>query len=390
MESDILKELHRHTFVVIGEEHYTPLGAIRSLGEEGIKPIAIILKSDRGRIASLSKYIKQLYIVESYTESLAILEMYRNKEYKTIVIPCDDIIVDFLDNHYELLKDDYIIDNAAGQSGRIAHFEKKAVLCDLAMRNGVNVAKTWLVKKGDIPNDIMYPIITKPGASYEGWKQDYFVCSNEEELIEAYKKIKGQDLLLQQYIKKKNELCLDGFAINNGNDVYITISSNYTYVLPDYYSMEMVISNFENPSLKKALNKMFLEIGYNGIFSVEFLVDENDKLWFLEINFRNSTWSYASTKLGMNLPVLWALGMINGTENNGIIKDIPNGYKAMAEIPDFEQRVRRFHMLTFKEWIKEMKSCDCLFFFNKNDMKPYINVWKNKVLNVLGKKLRRY
>lgn len=389
MGLNMLKELQKHTFIVVGEEHYTPLGAIRSLGEEGIRPIAIILKSDRGRVASLSKYIKQLYLVESYADSLAIIQKYKNIEYKAIVIPCDDIIVDFLDNNYELLKDDFIIDNAIGQSGRIAHFEKKVVLCDLAMRNGVNVAKTWVVKKGDIPKDIVYPIITKPGASYEGWKQDYFVCGDEKELLEAYAKIKGQDLLLQQYIKKKNELCLDGFAINDGRDVYITISSNYTYVLPDYYSMEMVISNFNNKKLEEALNKMFAEIGYNGIFSVEFLVDANDKLWFLEINFRNSTWSYASTKLGMNLPVLWALGMINGKEPGDIIKNIPAGYKAMAEIPDFEQRVRRFHMLTFKEWIKEMKSCDCLFFFNRCDMKPYINVWKNKVLNILGKKLRR-
>ena len=389
MECNILDELRKHIFIVIGEEHYTPLGAIRSLGEEGIYPIAIILKSDRGRVASLSKYIKKLYLVDSYTDSLAILDKYKNEVYKSVVIPCDDIIVDFLDNHYELLKDNFIIDNAAGQTGRIAHFEKKAVLCDLAIRNGVKVAKTWIVKRGDIPKDISYPVITKPGASYEGWKQDYFVCRNEEELLEAYKKIKGQDLLLQQYIKKKNELCLDGFAINNGRDVYITISSNYTYVLPDYYSMEMIISNFKDIKLQESLNKMFLEIGYNGIFSIEFLVDEDDNRWFLEINFRNSTWSYASTKLGMNLPVLWASGMIMGMLPVDVIKSIPNGYKAMAEIPDFEHRVRRFHMLTFKEWIKEMKSCDCLFYFNKSDVKPYINVWKNKVINVITKKIWR-
>lgn len=37
-----LNELKEHLFIVVGEEHYTPLGVIRSLGENGIEPVAII------------------------------------------------------------------------------------------------------------------------------------------------------------------------------------------------------------------------------------------------------------------------------------------------------------------------------------------------------------
>lgn len=35
-------ELKEYTFIVFGEEyHYNPLGVVRSLGEEGIRPIVI-------------------------------------------------------------------------------------------------------------------------------------------------------------------------------------------------------------------------------------------------------------------------------------------------------------------------------------------------------------
>lgn len=82
------------------------------------------------------------------------------------------------------------------------------------------------------------------------------------------------------------------------------------YALPDNYSAEMIVSNYSEipyfEETKKALAGMLQEIGYDGIFAVEFMVDADETLWYLEINFRSSTWNYAATKLVMNLPILWA------------------------------------------------------------------------------------
>ena len=41
-----IERLKKHKFIVIGYEHYNPLGVIRSLGENGIRPIVMMLKSD--------------------------------------------------------------------------------------------------------------------------------------------------------------------------------------------------------------------------------------------------------------------------------------------------------------------------------------------------------
>lgn len=49
-------DLKEHAFVVFSEEHYNPLGVIRSLGESGLKPVAIIVKGGP-LLTSKSKYL---------------------------------------------------------------------------------------------------------------------------------------------------------------------------------------------------------------------------------------------------------------------------------------------------------------------------------------------
>lgn len=164
-----------------------------------------------------------------------------------------------------------------------------------------------------MPDGLDYPVLTKADDSFAGnWKAATHICQNEEGLRNAFGEIKQDTVLIQKYIKKKNELCLDGYSWNCGKNVFIAIASNYKYVLPDRYSYYMDVLNVHNEKLQKALEGMFAEIGFEGIFSIEFLVDQNDDLYFLEINFRNSTWSYASTKAGMNLVTGWCSAMLEG------------------------------------------------------------------------------
>lgn len=312
--------INGHKIIVVGEEHYTPLGVIRSLGEEGIAPIAYIKKNSRTKIASCSRYISELHMVDDYNIAVdEIVNKYGDESLKPVIIACDDIVVRSFDKLYDSIKSKFYVNNA-GASGRIAHYQDKNVLYELARKCGLNVAKSWKVNCGEIPVDITYPVITKPIESYEGWKQDYYICSNKEELKKAYKKIKGNTLLLQSYIKKKTEMTLEGFSAEQGKKTLFAIKARYTYILPDYYSMAMVVSNATDDKLKNTLEKMISEIGYEGIFEVEFMIDQNEELWFLEINFRNSTWSYASTKVGMNLPYLWSKAMIGELEWKNIEK----------------------------------------------------------------------
>lgn len=198
-----MKKENERLYIIFGEEHYNPLGLIRSLGEAGIKPIAIIKKS-KNVIASKSKYISKLHMVDS-TESgyQLLLKEYGNEEVKPILYTCDDQITSFLDKKYDELKEHFVFFNA-GKTGRISKYMDKNNINDLAVKHGLKVAKSWVVVPGEIPNDIEYPVVTKAIIStMDGWKKDSFICHNELELKEAYKSIRSEKILLQKFINKK-------------------------------------------------------------------------------------------------------------------------------------------------------------------------------------------
>lgn len=380
-------DLREYTFIVFSEEnHYNPLGVVRSLGEEGIRSI-VIAYGGREHVVSSSRYVKRTHHVQTIEEGYRILKaMYCNSKKKSILIGCDDVVTSYLDDHYDEIKD-YFYFNNAGERGRITKYQNKYILNSLAEKCGAHVPKTWFVKRGEVPDDLAYPILTKPLSSYTGWKKDYYVCNSENDLKNAYKAVKCEELLLQTYIKKKNELCVDGIAWNRGKDVFISIESLYTYLLPDYYSLEMTVSAFNNSEIQVILEKMFEEIGFEGIFSMEFLIDDKDKNWFLEINYRNSTWSYASTKLGMNLPVLWVKGMVDGSIGKKARKQVPNNYIALAEIMDFDLRVRKYHYINVFQWFVGVLKADCLYVWNWKDLRPAIIAWLSKLSRGIKRKL---
>ena len=388
-----ISELKKHKFIVMCEEHYTPLGVIRCLGESGIKPDVIIIKSKWNKVASASKYIANIYKVNSLEEGYdVLLSNYSNYNPKPFVIPCDDHFTSYLDVRMNVIKDLFYVSNAYYIPGRITYFQDKININAIAKKYGMNVAKTWVVKNGEIPEDIEYPVITKTlNSNSGGWKSSYHICNDEAELHEAYKTIPAESLFIQRFIKKKNELCLDGVIIDHGND-YLCMASKYTYVVPEGYSTEFVCSNFSDEpdfaSLNKSLTGMFKEIGYEGIFSLEFLIDENDKLWFLEENFRSSTWTYVGTRFGMNFILFWANAMVKGCLPPNAEQRIPEGYKAMAEITDFNRRVLK-HRISLKDWITEYKSCSCYLFYNKYDKRPFFSAIISKTIGLIHDRIHK-
>lgn len=262
-------------------------------------------------------------------------------------------------------------------------YQNKYNILKMAEKHGIPYLKTWTVKKGEIPTDIQYPIITKAIIStLDNWKDDMIICRSETELREAYKVIRSDTILLQKYIVKKNELCMEGCSVKHGTDILISIASQYNYQLEDSYSPYMQVSNLKNEELKNKLKKMLEDIEYEGIFEIEFLVDNDDSLYFLEINFRNSTWSYASTIAGMPLPVLWSKGMLGEVKVSECEKKIDPPFDAIVEFDDYRNRVKT-GMISKRQWFRELKNAKCRYYIGKNDIKPFVSVCIHKVEKVL-------
>lgn len=368
--------IRNHLFIVIGEEHYNPLGVIRSLGMVGINPIFIAIKG-KSEVASKSKYVRENIYVSDFHEAYdALKEKFINLREKPFVITTDDNIQSLLDEHYEELKNHFIFFHA-GRDGQVTKYMDKKVILELAEKHGLNVLKTVVVKNGEIPTNVEYPIITKSiSPNVGGWKADVHICSNEKELKEAYKNIKSPQVLIQKFIEKKNEYCLDGFTINRGKKMFVPIVSTYNYTIRGYYSPYMTVYPFTDKKMEQALLNMMSEIGFEGIFSIEFLIDEDGTYYFTEVNFRNSTWSYIAAKLGMPIPSLWAEAMLSGEINENWYKPIPDHYTAMVEPIDHSKRVEEGRV-SLADWLIDFKMTDCPFYLDANDPEPFYEMVEN-------------
>lgn len=360
-----------HLVIVFALEHYNPLGHLRSLGEQGINPVYISIKR-RGDVAALSKYISILHRADTVEDGYKILlENYGNFDYdhRPYLIFSDDKTVGYFDLNYDAIKDKFIFFNA-GKTGRINEFMDKDRILKLAKKHGFRVLDSHVVKCGEVPDDLLYPVITKDISPNSGnWKSDVFICENEEELKIAFTKISSPKIQIQHFVDKKNEYAIEGFTINKGSNIFFGSTLTWKYLIKGYYSPYHDVTMFKNPELGEKLRGLFEEIGFEGIFEVEFLIDKDDTYYFLEANFRASAWNYSSAVAGMPLAPLWIKSMENGCIDPNDEKEFED-FTDMSEVIDYGKRVEG-GMCSLAEWIRDFKEAKGTYYYNKDDPAPF-------------------
>ncbi|WP_415945771.1 hypothetical protein [Selenomonas montiformis] len=366
-----------HLCIVFALEHYNPLGMIRGLGQNGINPIYISVKR-RGEVATKSKYISKLYRVNTVEEGYQLLmEQYGNYDFahRPIVLFSDDKSCGYFDARYEEVEKHFITYNAK-RNGRISEFMDKYKVQKLAEKHGLHVLKSFVVEPGEIPEELVYPIITKDISPNSGaWKSDVFICHNEDELRIAYTKITSPEILLQHFVDKKNELAIQGYTIHHGKEAQFITAMNWKYLIQGYYSPYHDVYMVKDEDMKHSLQKMFEEIGYEGVFEAEFLIDKDNIPYFLEINFRASAWNHTTNFAGMAESYLWVKGMLNGYIDEKDRKEFET-FTSMSEIIDYGKRVDT-GKISLAEWIKDFKEAKCTYYYHKDDLGPWEYVQKN-------------
>lgn len=380
-----MTNINQHKHIIITGDQVNALGVLRSLAEGNVSPILIYAVESRFRkIVISSKYAKKCHKVSSYEEAIKLLiDVYGLEENKPFVYTCDDTIAYLMDSHYNDLIDKFHFFNA-GEQGRINELLNKQVQCSLAKQCGLDVPKQEMVNVGILPTTLQYPVLTKTLMSTMGrWKEDYFICDNKEQLLEAYKVIQSPQLLLQEYIQKKNELEIWGFSINGGQEVYLPFQKSYFRLSNSSYGGYMYFTPTRNKDLIDKITTLIKACKYTGCFEVEFLVDNNDKLWFLEVNFRFAMSNYAVTFGGVNYPLTWAKSLLeNKIQMNSEIKEY---FTAINEAQDFGQSVvgKKVSLL---QWIQDIHNADMLFYYNPKDPKPAWAFWWYKIVRKFRKK----
>ena len=369
--------ISNYKFIILGSYTGNTLGQIRSLGEKGIKPIAVLVHKNTFRIDK-SKYIGELYNVKSIDDGLdLIIERFGNEHNKPFLFTDRDDVMGLVDRRYNELIDKFYIWNA-GEQGRLNKYLNKSEQIKLAEECGFNVPKTEMVKLGELPHSLQYPIFTKAVDSLnEWWKGCASICQNEKELKDFCKKLEVDNLIIQEYIDKIDETPIEGISINGGKDILLFgLTRNYR-MTADSFGTFRHIEPFNDKSIEDSIRRFIQQINYTGAFEIELIIDKEGNAYFLEANFRIAQQNYGYTAFGANIPYIYALSVLKGEiakEEINYTKKCP--FRMMYEFEDFRLSVLG-KKISLWHWLKDIKQTDVFLFYNKKDKTPfYYTLWE--------------
>lgn len=299
-----------------------------------------------------------------------------------ITIDSDGLVAEMNKQYSRLSKHFYFFN--AGADNRLTEMMEKKELCKLARKYGLQTPSSEIVNVGELPKTIGYPLLTKAADSFNAkWKSCVKICRKEEELLDFYKKVDAKQLLVQNFVEKKNEFVLQGIAINKGQDVFIPIEGSY-YRIPDGYFGTLLYFNGitkRGADLIPSVKQMLQDIGYEGVFEVEFLIDKDDNYIFLEINFRHTLWNHAFTDMGLNFCKIWAEAISSGKFPATKKISIEKRHILIHEFLDFLWYAKSGKINIFK-WISDFLKADSYVVWNKHDIKPFIQYVKNHIVKI--------
>lgn len=372
--------------IVTGGNHHNTYGVIRSLGQKGVKPFLLLIKGNHDSFLLKSKYLGGYKVVDD--EKNAVLYLQNNKSLfeGSVIITCSDGMSSALDTNRDSLVDCYKLPGASKQ-GRITFFMDKETMSNKGKFVGFNVPDSWLVSAVDDITNITYPCITKPILSKDGLKSDILICHNKQELVDFIKKGSCHSYQVQKFIEKQFEYQLIGLSINSGDEVIIPGFSRCIRPCPGTNTGFLHYESLDNISAPLEESIRFIkEIGYSGLFSIEFLRDLEGKDFFLEMNFRNDGNAICVTSSGTNLPYLWYLANTGGDYKSELAKCMFKPVYVMPEFPDFESFVysRKISVL---HWLKDVSHTNTFMVFNRCDLRPFWYEFYHRFMKKLIKRI---
>lgn len=134
------------------------------------------------------------------------------------------------------------------------------------------------------------------------------------------------------------------------------------------------------------VERFMKEIGYTGLFSMEFIRGKDGKDYFLEINMRNDGNSYCATSAGCNLPFLFFQYM-----TTGIVPKQNKHIRKIYLIPDFaDLGVAHQQGVSLCKWALQFATADAHTIFSWRDIGPFWCSFKSFIRPIIKKKLKMF
>ena len=362
--------------IIGGGNHHNTLGVIRALGERNYGVELITIGDCNKHYVSSSKYVTQHVAIPNISDlsSYLINRKPAKEGIKDIIISCADAVTEHLNNHLNQPSDTYILPGTQ-KEGEMVKLMNKTTMIEMVSKRGISAPKIW--KLPDEIEKVEFPCITKTYVSSHGRKADIVICNKRSELDLFI--IKNNDPVFAQiFIDKKEEIQFIGCSLRNGDEVIIPGMSKILRSQPNTNTGFLEygpIDSFYNDTIEKA-RQYIQDCKYSGLFSFEILRGKDDKVWFLEINFRNDGNAWCVTKSGINLPLIWVKACL-GIDFRDEIR-IPNHILMMPEFQDFKLVLER--KVSPIQWIKDWKRTDFFMEYDPLDKRPFWQYIINKII----------
>lgn len=384
----------RQRVLVISRNYSNLLCMARSLagGNYDIEMVRLVQKKSklikvisRWNPESSCRYISQYHICmcgEDSESFIRFLMKIRDPRRKTLIIPCDDLSLPWIDLNYNKLKHYYIMSHVKDTQGELEKLMHKEYQKELVFQYGLPApgSQEILIQNGryQIPAGISYPCFLKTAVLVSGSKAYLKRYDSPSELEEAVsqmaKKFHDIPLLVEDYVEITKEYAILGICA----DDQVVIPDGGLVFLKGGHGRRtgimvsgQVVSNPELLSFIEDLKGFLRTLGYSGLFDVDVLASDK-KLYYCELNLRFGGSGYGITKSGVNLPRLYADYMLFGKELPEQVTLTGIGKRFVSEKVLLEDRTEGY--ISRKEAKKEFRNAHIHFIYDEDDPKPYKKV----------------
>ncbi len=392
-----------HPAVVL-DMYETGLGVGRSLGRKGIEVIGIDFRKD---IGFYSRYIKALICphplndIDSFLEFMICLSK-KFKHKPVLFFTADEFVLAASRIRKELSS--FFLFNIPPQD-LIETIIDKRIQYKKAEEAGIPIPKTFspqsIAELNEIHNQITYPVFVKACYSYM-WKKFFgaikgFVVKNEKELFDTFKMLteKKLPLMIQEIVQgpDTNHFKFCCYISRNG-EILLSFTLQKIRQQPIRFGIGATVQSIHYPELVKVGKKYFSTIGYRGVGSAEFKLDQRDgKLKLIELNPRYWQQNILADKCGMNFPFIDYLET-TGQEPKPI-GNFRKGIKWINIYSDFDAflNYRQERKITVNKWLSSLRGEKVYSDIALDDILPAFHearLWKRifRVPKYFYKKLR--
>lgn len=362
--------------IVIGIAHHNTYGVIRALAQKGLKDkIILIIIGEKNNFVVQTSLVERDNIYHVHDNQAVydlLLSSFADTEYKSTIICCSDSSIAYLDSKRDSLRDYFNLPNADDIEGRINQLMDKSLQREYARKCGLQLPEGKLICTfEDVRQWQTFPCIIKPQSSICGSKSDIHIYRTKEDLLKYFSDSDIKPTQIEAFINKKMEFQLIGCSLDSGETVIIP---GYTDIIrqPDntntgFLEYKPLDNNVPGTTLSKT-KKFLRNIGYSGLFSVEFIKGNDDHDYFMEINMRNDGNAICVTASGVNLPYIWYAH----NSNIDIFEECTKSPRRVIVMPEFDDFVFVLKgKVSLWNWIKDVKRTDCFMEYESCDKAPF-------------------